>query len=146
VADRRGVSPHIVVRRPDDPGLRLPLVDEGAGEAWALLWPGVGSSERAIHRIELNPGEETTSQRHPASEAVYFVLAGTGAVVDEDAGVSEDLVPRKILFVTPRTGYRFVATTPLALVGGPCPPDPALYAGVAPAATVRGDGADTRIR
>lgn len=119
-------SPHIVVRRSQGGHLPLTLV-EGDGEAVALLWPGVGSTQRALHRLSLAPGSRTIVQLHPQSEAVYFVVSGSGTVVDEDEGSSDELVARKVVFVTPGTRYRFVARTDLVLVGGPCPAEPSLY-------------------
>jgi quercetin dioxygenase-like cupin family protein len=113
---------------------REPLdIVESGGSAWAIAWPRTGSQFRAMHRIELGAGGRTVPLRHPG-EAVYFVVAGTGAVGDRP------LRPRSVVYVPPGTEYRLSAEEPLVVVGGPCPPDPALYGGEAAAAAGGGDG------
>lgn len=105
-------------------GPRLPIV-EGSGEAVAVVWPGVGAYLRSMHRIALGDGGRTIRMKHP-SEAVYYVLDGSVDVVDE----AEAHVASKgaMIFVEPETPYSFASRHGSAvLVGGPCPPDPALY-------------------
>jgi mannose-6-phosphate isomerase-like protein (cupin superfamily) len=122
-------APRVVVRHSQDLHLPLALLERGDGEAEALLWPAVRSTERALHRLALAAGARTVAQRHPGSEAVYFVVSGSGVVVDEDDGTSEDLVARKVVLITPGTRYRFLARTDLLLVGGACPADQSMYDG-----------------
>lgn len=59
---------------------KLPIV-RGRGVARAVIWPGIGAKERAMHRISLQAGDRTVVLRHPM-EAVYYVISGSGAVAD----------------------------------------------------------------
>jgi hypothetical protein len=105
----------------------LPLV-EGEGRAVALIWPGMGAALRSLHRIELAAGAATVPQRHPM-EAVYYVERGSGTVLDPDGAGRDAIAEGAMVHIEPGTAYRFVAGPDgLVLLGGPCPPDPALYA------------------
>ena len=103
---------------------------EGEGHAHAVIWPGMGARLRSIHRIELAAGAHTIAMRHP-SEAVYYVIDGSGDVLDVGEDVSRPLRPGSMAHIDGGTAYRFVAGDGgLSLVGGPSPADPALYEGV----------------
>ena len=105
---------------------RLPLV-AGEGEAFALVWPGMGARARSMHRISLGPGSATVPMRHPM-EAVYYVIAGEGFVRDPDKGTSQSVIEGSMIHVEPGTAYVCVAgASGLELIGGPCPSDPDLY-------------------
>jgi mannose-6-phosphate isomerase-like protein (cupin superfamily) len=116
----------VIVRHWEDDHLRLPLV-EGEGDARALLWPGVGSTQRALHHISLAGGQQTVVLMHPDSEAVYYIAKGQGRVEDLDDSRAEDISEGKMVLVTPASRYRFVADSHLIVVGGPCPVDPRMY-------------------
>ena len=104
----------------------LPLVASG-GEAVAVVWPGVGSKHRSLHRVLLQPGGYTFDLRHP-SESVYYVRSGSATVVDADSGEQQPLVEGSMVHVDPSTAHRFEAGDSGAeIVGGPCPPDPSIY-------------------
>jgi len=104
---------------------------EGDGRAHAVAWPGVGSRLRSMTRFWLGPDAATVGQRH-VMEAVYYVIAGTGEVRDSDAGTAQPLVQGSMAHVEPGTVYRFIAgAAGMELIGGPCPPDEALYQGLA---------------
>ena len=104
----------------------LPLVAAG-GEAVAVVWPGVGSQYRSLHRICLQPGGHTIDLRHP-SEAVYYVRSGSAEVVDADSDEQQSLIEGSMVHVDPSTAHRFEAGNGGAeIVGGACPPDPAIY-------------------
>jgi mannose-6-phosphate isomerase-like protein (cupin superfamily) len=104
----------------------LDIVD-GAGAARALIHPGVGAQFRSTHRISLRPGSRTVPLCHP-SDAVYFVMAGTGVVRPDDSAPEQPLRSGLMIHIDGGTGYLFAAgDAGLELVGGPCPPDPALY-------------------
>ena len=110
----------------DDSCPTLPLVD-GAGRAVALVWPGMGAVHRSMHHVTLPARGRTVRQRHP-SEAVYYVATGSGTVEDPDAGTHDVIVEGAMIHVEPGTAYRFAAGADgMVLIGGPCPPDPALY-------------------
>ena len=105
----------------------LPLVASG-GEAVAVVWPGVGSVHRSMHRLLLQADGRTIDLRHP-SEAVYYIRSGSATVVDADSGGRQSLVEGSMVHVDPSTAHRFEAGTEGAeIVGGPCPPDPSIYA------------------
>ncbi len=117
-------------------GRVLDLVD-GHGSARALVWPGVGAQMRSMHLVSLGAGARTRPQHH-AGEAVYYVIAGGGRVA------RHDLTEGAMVHVAPGSEYVFEAGPQgLELIGGPSPPDPALYDG-APAGAPAGD--DTGIR
>ncbi len=107
----------------------LPLVD-GEGVARAVIWPGVGATLRSMHRIRLAPGARTLPQRHPM-EAVYYVLSGDGTVRDPEHPPARPLVEGSMVHVEPGTAYVLEAGSGgIEILGGPCPADPALYAGL----------------
>lgn len=110
-------------------GPDLGIVD-GDGRAHAVIWPGMGALLRSIHRIELAAGARTITLRHP-SEAVYYVIDGSGAAVDVDADEAQPLRSGSMAHIDARTKYAFTAGDHgISLVGGPSPPDPALYEGL----------------
>jgi quercetin dioxygenase-like cupin family protein len=105
---------------------RLPLVT-GGGEAFAVVWPGMGARARSMHRVSLRPGSATVPMRH-SMEAVYYVIAGEGSVRDLDKGTSDSVIEGSMIHVEPGTAYVCVAgASGMELVGGPCPSDPELY-------------------
>ena len=114
---------------PLDRGPALSIVDDG-GSARAVIWPGMGAQLRSIHRIELGAGASTIEMRHP-SEAVYYVMGGSGEAVDVNAGEKQSLRPGSMAHVDPGTTYVLTAGEGgMSIVGGPAPPDPALYRGL----------------
>jgi quercetin dioxygenase-like cupin family protein len=107
----------------------LPLVD-GEGVARALIRPGIGAYLRSMHRISLAPGARTIPQRHPM-EAVYYVLSGEGIVRDPEHPPEQLLVEGSMVHVEPGTAYVLEAGPEgIEILGGPCPADAALYAGL----------------
>ncbi|WP_431281499.1 hypothetical protein ACQW02_19105 [Humitalea sp. 24SJ18S-53] len=105
----------------------LPLI-EGQGRAVALIWPGTGAAHRSMHHFDMAAGDATVSQCHPG-EAAYYIKSGTGVVMDPADGVAQPLIEGSMVHVGPNTAYRFVAGDDgMVMLGGPCPPDPALYA------------------
>lgn len=130
----------IVVIDRDGDGPELGLVD-GDGSSRAVVWPGMGARDRSVHHIRLRSGARTIALAHP-SEAVYYVIAGRGRVAD-GAGGEQELVPGSFVHVAPGSTYSLAsAGEEIELAGGPCPPDPALYAdgGVTPAPAGAGGG------
>jgi quercetin dioxygenase-like cupin family protein len=107
-------------------GPTLPIV-EGAGVARAVVWPGMGAESRTLHRITLEAGSRTISMCHPG-EAVYFVREGVATVVDADTPHPHIVESGSMFFVEPDTTYAVLASSErVELIGGPSPPDPALY-------------------
>jgi len=114
-----------VVRGSAEP-VPLPLIASG-GEALAVVWRGVGSLHRSLHRLLLEPGGRTIDLQHP-SESVYYVRAGSVTVTEGDEGAQHALVEGSRVHVDPSTAHRFEAGADGAeIVGGPCPPDPSIY-------------------
>jgi len=115
------------------------------GRAWAVIWPGTGARCRSLHRVSLGPAGSTMPLRHPG-EAVYYVLFGRGTVADAGRA-SHPLAEGAMIHIRPRGEYRFEAgEAGLELIGGPCPPDPALYDGIAPRARSAGETGTGAIR
>ena len=111
-------------------GPELAIV-EGPGRAHAVVWPGMGAQLRSMHRIELSAGARTIELRHPG-EAVYYVISGGGNAIDVDSDQRHSLRPGAMAHIDGDTGYVLSAGEEgLLLVGGPAPPDPRLYEGVA---------------
>ena len=121
---RRG---RVQVVRASEPGPGLSVVEAG-GSAHAVVWPGSGAQQRSMHLITLDPGGRTVDLSHE-SECVYHVSEGSGTIVDLDADESYEAITGSMFLIEPGTSYQFTAGTEGAVIlGGPCPPDPALYA------------------
>jgi mannose-6-phosphate isomerase-like protein (cupin superfamily) len=110
----------------------------GAGRCTPVIWPGVGAQHRSMHLLVLGPASSTVELRHP-SEAAYYVVEGEALVEDHDEGTSQPLVTGSMFHVGAGTPYVIAAVGDgVTLLGGPCPPDRALYlpglADAAPAA------------
>ncbi len=117
----------VQVVRASEPGPGLTVVETG-GSARAVVWPGSGAQQRSMHLITLDPGGRTVDLSHE-SECVYHVSTGSGTMVDLDTDESYDATTGSMFLIEPATSYRFIAGAGGAvLLGGPCPPDPALYA------------------
>ena len=107
----------------------LPLID-GEGHAKAVLWPGNGAKYRTIQVFELKSGSRTIELTH-TTDCVYGVVSGNGEIVDLTDGSRQDLAEGNILHIDAADRYRIVAGTDgMSFLGGPCPPDPALYASI----------------
>ncbi|MGH2406347.1 MAG: cupin domain-containing protein, partial [bacterium] len=118
----------VQVLRADRDYVPLPLA-EGAGDVRAVVWPGTPARHRSMHYIALPAGGRTVLHRHAASEAVYYVIRGEGAVEDLDAGSTHPVRAGSVALITPDNAYRIIAGahSDLTCVGGPCPPDRSLY-------------------
>jgi mannose-6-phosphate isomerase-like protein (cupin superfamily) len=110
------------------PSPDLPIV-EGTGKAWAVLWPGNGAVTRTFQVIDLDAGDKTVALKHP-SDAVYYLAVGAASVVDTVTGQSQALREGAMVHIDAGDGYRLVnaGADVCRIIGGPCPPDPALYA------------------
>lgn len=107
-------------------GRELGLI-EGIGSARAIVWPGMGAQYRTMHHLTLGPYAGTLSQEH-SGEAVYAVLAGTATISDLSTGETETLTAGAMVHLDPHTRYRFnTGAHGVVILGGPCPPDAALY-------------------
>jgi len=100
----------------------------GTGSCTPLIWPGVGARHRSMHLLRLGPASSTIRMRHP-SEAAYYVIDGRAQVEDHDEGTAQPLVTGSMFHVGAGTAYAITAVGEgVTILGGPCPPDPAMYA------------------
>lgn len=105
----------------------LAIVEQG-GRARAVVWPGVGALHRSMHLLRLDGGGATKPLSHP-SDAVYHLCEGSATASDPDSGERFEIGVGAMLHIDAGTTYRISAGADGAmLIGGPCPPDPALYA------------------
>lgn len=111
-------------------GPELAVVESG-GTATAVIWPGMGAELRSMFRLSLAGGGSTVRMSHP-SDAVYYVISGSGEVSDGDGADLQELVEGSMVHVDAGDSYALRAGPDgLEAVGGPAPADPALYEGVA---------------
>ena len=81
-----------------------------------------------MHRIELAAGSRTVPLKHPM-EAVYYVMQRRRhRARSRTTAAANPLIEGSMIHVEPGTAYLFEAGgAGIALLGGPCPADPALY-------------------
>lgn len=104
----------------------IPLVD-GQGNAKVILWPGNGAEFRSMHLFTLFQGDCSKILRH-ANDCVYYVVEGAGRIEGLDGADTQELVEGSIVHIDANDGYRVVAGDEgIKYLGGPCPPDEALY-------------------
>lgn len=112
-----------------DSASALPELDivDGEGQVKVLLWPGNGAEHRSMHWHHLEDGSALVPLCHP-SDCVYYVLGGSGEVIDADSGESQPLRGGSVVHIDRNDRYHIRATGgTIEFVGGPCPPDPDLY-------------------
>lgn len=104
----------------------LPIIESG-GTAQAVVWPGVGAEHRSMHLVRLDGGGRTKALSHP-SDAVYHLCEGSATAADPDSGERFEIGVGAMLHIDAGTTYLIEAGADGAfLLGGPCPPDPAMY-------------------
>ena len=80
-----------------------------------------------MHLVRLDGKGRTKSLSHQ-SDAVYHLCEGSATAADPDSGESFAIGVGAMLHIDAGTTYRIEAGIDGALlVGGPCPPDPAMY-------------------
>lgn len=109
----------------------IPII-AGAGNARVVMWPGNGAKYRSLQIITLDAGSRTIRLHH-GSDAVYYVISGAGSITDLGLGEVSPLVEGAMVHIDAGDAYLFAAGDDQAmkLVGGPCPADESLYAGLA---------------
>lgn len=110
-------------------GAELPIIERN-GQARAVLWPENGARFRSFQLISLLEDGSTQPLSH-ASDCVYYVIAGEGEIVDLASGEASPLTEGTMVHIDAGDSYRLRSATGARLLGGPCPPDPALYAALA---------------
>lgn len=95
-----------------------------------VVWPGMGSKFATFNYFEMVPGDENVPHVHWHSEDIFYILAGEGYVVDLDSGEEQYIKKGSIVFVEPGTRHtvKVTGTEPYSSIGGPCPPDPEMFA------------------
>ena len=108
----------------------IPIVD-GIGNAKVVVWPGTGARHRTYQVINLGENSKTVQLCHPESDAAYYVLKGQGSVFDVGTGEAQELGEGGMVHIDAKDRYQFVASASgMDLLGGPCPADISLYAGL----------------
>ena len=108
----------------------IPIVD-GIGNAKVVIWPGTGARHRTFQVINLGENSKTVQLCHPESDAAYYVLKGQGSVFDVGTGEAQELGEGGMVHIDAKDRYQFVASVSgMDLLGGPCPADVSLYAGL----------------
>jgi len=112
----------------DSRAVRAPLaIIDGAGQAYAVLWPGNGARYRTFNVIELSAGARTLDLCH-AAECVYYVESGAGLIRDLGDNSSQELVEGAMIHIGISDSYRIEAgASGMRLLGGTVPVDPAFY-------------------
>ena len=114
----------------------IPIV-VGRGNAKVLMWPGNDARFRTFHIVTLESGARTVSLSHE-SDAVYYVMGGTGTIVDMKSAVVSPLAEGAMIHIDAGDAYQFMADNdvPFRILGGPCPADHSLYDDPTPAKAV----------
>lgn len=79
--------------------VEIPIVK--SGRAKAIVWPGMGAKNCAMHYVVMKPGEENIPHVHRNSEDIIFVIQGKGVVVDLSNGVELEFGPRSVIYIPP---------------------------------------------
>ena len=95
------------------------------------MWPGNDTKFRTMQLITLQPGARTISLNH-GSDAVYYVMSGAGSIADTNSDEVFPLVEGAMVHIDAGDAYQFIAgdEQDVKIVGGPCPADATLYAGL----------------
>jgi len=107
----------------------IPIV-EGEGNAKVVLSPHNGATFRSFHLVTLHRNARTIVLSH-TSDCVYYVIGGTGAIADAASDTRFALDEGAMVHIDAGDSYRIEAgDAGLKVVGGPCPPDEALYSSI----------------
>ncbi len=114
-----------VIDSTESPRLEIVL---GGGEARAVVSPATGADHRTMNLVRLDGGARTTAMTHP-QDAVYYVAAGRGRVVDGRSSEAQAVAEGAMVHVDAGDTYQFCADegAGLTIIGGPCPADAELY-------------------
>ncbi|ODN72318.1 cupin domain-containing protein [Methylobrevis pamukkalensis] len=107
----------------------IPIIERN-GRGRVVLWPGNGARFRSFQLISLTEGGSTIPLSH-ASDCVYYVISGTGRIVDLGGDGTSELVEGTMVHIDAGDSYRIETDARIEILGGPCPPDAAFYAGIA---------------
>ena len=98
------------------------------------MWPGNDTQFRTFQIITLERGARTIRLHH-GSDAAYYVMSGAGSIVDLASSEVFPLVEGSMVHIDAGDAYQFVTSDDhnMKILGGPCPADESLYAGLAAA-------------
>ena len=96
------------------------------------MWPGNNAQFRTFQIITLERGARTIRLHH-GSDAVYYVMGGAGSIVDLASSDVFPLVEGSMVHIDAGDAYQFETSDDqdMKVLGGPCPADESLYAGLA---------------
>jgi len=103
---------------PDEWGPDLGLLDGGTWRE--IVGPGTGAQCRGLYDLRFTDDGRSTTLTHE-TEAAYYVVSGTGSIVDSASGRAEPLSEGSMVHVRPKTSYLLSGSAGTRLVGGPCP-------------------------
>jgi mannose-6-phosphate isomerase-like protein (cupin superfamily) len=107
----------------------IPIV-EGEGNAKVVLSPHNGATFRSFQLVSLQQNARTIDLSH-ASDCVYYVIAGEGAIVDAAGGLRYEVGEGHMVHIDAGDRYRIEAgAAGIKVIGGPCPADAGLYSSV----------------
>ena len=111
----------------------IPII-EGPGNARVVMWPGNDALFRTFQILTLEAGSRSKPLSH-GSDAVYYVMSGAGSIADLESNEVSALVEGAMVHIDAGDRYQFDANNGerMKILGGPCPADETLYAGLAPA-------------
>jgi mannose-6-phosphate isomerase-like protein (cupin superfamily) len=108
--------------------VEIPLL-EGGVKAKAVAWPGTNGYLGVMHYVAYEAGQASVPHAHPYSQDVFYIIEGSGSMVDTTDGRNEEtpIEPGSVVIVDPGTIHQVRADTRLINVGGPSPADIAFY-------------------
>jgi mannose-6-phosphate isomerase-like protein (cupin superfamily) len=129
MADQHANSARVVDSAAGCP--EIPII-VGAGNARVVMWPGNDTQFRTLQIITLARGARTIRLNH-GSDAVYYVMNGAGSIVDLASKEVFPLIEGSMVHIDAGDAYQFMASDDrdIKILGGPCPADESLYAGLA---------------
>jgi mannose-6-phosphate isomerase-like protein (cupin superfamily) len=109
----------------------IPII-VGRGNARVVMWPGNDTQFRTLQILTLEGGDRTIPLNH-GSDAVYYVISGAGSITDLRSSEVSSLAEGAMLHIDAGDAYLFSADSDqgIKILGGPCPADAKLYAGLA---------------
>lgn len=113
-----GTTAGLQVIPPDRWGPDCGLLEGGTWRE--IVGPGVGAVRRGLYDLRFRDAGRSVPLTHP-TEAVYYVVSGTGSVVAEADGSVRPLDEGAMVHVRPGTPYRLRGSAGTRVVGGPCP-------------------------
>lgn len=107
------------------------LYERRGGTMRFVHWPGSGSTDIAVHYLELEPGEAFAEHQHEESIDVITLIKGKGEIFSGDQVY--EVEAGQSIYVPPKTmhGARNTGTETFVSIDVLTPPDPVMYAELA---------------